>query len=144
MGAWPRTAGPTLYPLVIPTKAGIHQQCIHRQACFWIPAFVGMTTISPLFERLTMMDSRLRGNDGGERGNDSQGLCISMLMRKPCYCEWPGFCRFLSCFSYKRNSVGFKPDHSRYGRSSRSVCWPDVQGLKSCPQYRGLASSGSL
>ena len=37
-----------------------------------------------------MMDSRLRGNDGGESGNDGresgddgQGLRISMLMRTP-------------------------------------------------------------
>ena len=30
-----------------------------------------------------MLDSRLRGNDGGESGNDGQGLRINMLMRKP-------------------------------------------------------------
>ena len=30
-----------------------------------------------------MMDARLRGNGGGERGNDGQG-CLSIPMRKPC------------------------------------------------------------
>ena len=29
-------------------------------------------------------DGGERGNDGGERGNDDQGLRINMFMRKPC------------------------------------------------------------
>ena len=101
---------------------------------------VGMTTISPLFERLTMMDSRLRGNDGGEcgndggecgndggecgndggeRGNDSQGLCISMLMRKPC-CLNPARLYPQASFSGSRQgpASGFALRQPRYVWSS--------------------------
>ena len=79
---------PTLTPVAIPAQAAIHVRWL-PEICLPVNTLLlgsrlGMATISRLFERLAMMDCRLRGNDGGERGNGAQVLCMSMLMHKPC------------------------------------------------------------
>ena len=61
------------------------------------------------------MDSRLRGNDGGELGKDGgepgkdgQDLCISMLMRKPCLLDYQ-HPHIFKGDGYKQTATGYLP-----------------------------------
>ena len=75
-----------------------------------------------------MMDCRLRGNDGGELGNDGQDLCIGMLMRKPC-CEGPTLAYFIDLAIIPRGmSLLFR-------LGARKKCFPVITKREKRPEH---------